>query len=350
MNVNTPKSLFHSSISDLPLITNYIIKANADYSYLIENTFFDMVKFAFRSIRSLHFHDTFILALFSREVTQHRFSVSNIRITGCSVTRKMLMNECSRDKEWQSNVENGSTVADIEVGTQRNDEVDDDLKELESVIFKEFEEKIIYLDQEEYKQSENDNAVALFLSNITNIPSKQLLDDCQLLLEIIRNCAASSRIIRSTIRSHALTMEGLLDLMLNDDLNFTELICTHFDMIDMQWVERQARSTENVKWDSIAFRVKNKKTTPLFVELSGVKKAKGIEIPNQFYIRYHDLNIYFDSLTYYEDYYIKRTYIVLTCPLTPTKLKHFAEEIPRIFQYSRGIFDQFTVMVVRFVT
>ncbi|KAG1149209.1 hypothetical protein G6F37_005797 [Rhizopus arrhizus] len=139
-----------------------------------------------------------------------------------------------------------------------------------------------------------------------------------------------------------------------------ELICN---------IERQARSTGNVKWDGTAFLVKNEKITPLFVELSGgidfnsgadkekddeeklvkhfiktlkVKKAEGIEIPSQFYIRYHDLNIYFESLTYYKDYCIKCAYIVLTCPSTPTELKQFAEKIPQIFQYRQGILDQLT--------
>lgn len=90
-------------------------------------------------------------------------------------------------------------------------------------------------------------------------------------------------------------------------------------------VERQARSTGNVKWDGIAFQVKNKKITPLFVELSGgidfnsgtekekgdeeklikhfiktlkVKKAEGIEIPSQFYIRYHGKIITSISILY----------------------------------------------------
>ncbi|RCH81819.1 hypothetical protein CU098_007782 [Rhizopus stolonifer] len=134
------------------------------------------------------------------------------------------------------------------------------------------------------------------------------------------------------------------------------LFISYNDIIDMQWIERQARSTGNI--------------TPLFVELSGsidfnsgavkekgneeklikhfiktlkVKKAEGNEIPSQFYIRYHDLNIYFESLIYYKDYYIKRIHIVLTCPSTPTELKQFAEKIPQIFQYRQGIFDQLTI-------
>ncbi|KAI9255859.1 hypothetical protein EDC94DRAFT_616963 [Helicostylum pulchrum] len=331
---------------------------------------------------------------------RQRITIEATNETACSSFDAII----SKIAQTVSGVENSSTAADTEVDTQRDDKVDDDWKELENVVFKEFEEKIIYLDQEEYKQSKNDNTVALFLSNITNIPSKQLSDDCLLLLEKIGNCEPSSRLIRSTIRSHALTMEGPFDIVCHDDLNFTELLCTHFlnlidsprnplqqqqlernaaflttipilhnlfisrnDVIDMQWVERQARSTGNVKWDGIAFQVKNKKITPLFVELSGgidfnsgtekekgdeeklikhfiktlkVKKAEGIEIPSQFYIRYHDLNIYFESLTYYEDHFIKRTYIVLTCPSTPRELKKFAEKIPQIFQYRQGILDQ----------
>ncbi|ORE07703.1 hypothetical protein BCV72DRAFT_325611 [Rhizopus microsporus var. microsporus] len=190
-------------------------------------------------------------------------------------------------------------------------------------------------------------------------------------------------------------MERPFDLVLHDDLNFTDLnlidsprnplqqqqlerntaflttipilhnlFISYNDIIDMQWhithtlhrVERQARSTGNVKWDGVAFLVKNKKITPFFVELSGgidFNSGADKEIGDEEKLIKHfiktlkvkkaeDLNIYFESLTYYEDYYIKRTYIVLTCPSTPTELKLFVEKIPQIFEYRQGILDQLT--------
>lgn len=75
--------------------------------------------------------------------------------------------------------------------------------------------------------------------------------------------------------------------------------------------------TGDVKWDGVAFLVKNRLVTPLFVELSGginhnngaekarsdeekliqqllkllkLKKAEGSELPSQFYIRYNGKN------------------------------------------------------------
>ncbi|KAI7900772.1 uncharacterized protein BX663DRAFT_516468 [Cokeromyces recurvatus] len=139
------------------------------------------------------------------------------------------------------------------------------------------------------------------------------------------------------------------------------------DIINMQWVEKQAPLTGNIKWDGVAFLVKNKLVTPLFIELSGginsnsgaekagsdeekliqqllkllkLKKAEGYELPYQFYIRYHSLKIHFESLAYFGDCYIKRTYFELVCPSTPNELKEFVEKIPELFQYRQALLDQ----------
>ncbi|GAA5815242.1 hypothetical protein MFLAVUS_008748 [Mucor flavus] len=55
------------------------------------------------------------------------------------------------------------------------------------------------------------------------------------------------------------------------------------DIIDMQW-QKQTPSTGDVKWDDVAFLVKNKLVVPLLVELSGgidrnssTEKAQGDE-------------------------------------------------------------------------
>lgn len=83
-------------------------------------------------------------------------------------------------------------------------------------------------------------------------------------------------------------------------------------------IEKQTSLTGDVKWDGVAFLIKNKLVTPLFVELSGgincnsgaekargdeekmicqlikllkLKKAEGSEIPHQYYIRYHGKNL-----------------------------------------------------------
>ncbi|KAI7861270.1 hypothetical protein BDF14DRAFT_1739399, partial [Spinellus fusiger] len=79
-------------------------------------------------------------------------------------------------------------------------------------------------------------------------------------------------------------------------------------------IEKQTLLTSNVKWDGVAFLVKNKLVTPLFIELSGgtslnnsaekarsdeekiikqlvkllkLKGAEGCGLPFQFYIRCH---------------------------------------------------------------
>ncbi|CEG80787.1 hypothetical protein RMATCC62417_15073 [Rhizopus microsporus] len=96
------------------------------------------------------------------------------------------------------------------------------------------------------------------------------------------------------------------------------------DIIDMQWLEKQAALTGETKRDGVAFVIKNRVVTPHFVELSGgidfnansakesvdekkmmrqlVKllkfKAEESEDPIQYYIRYYDLKLYFESLAF----------------------------------------------------
>ncbi|KAG1056291.1 hypothetical protein G6F43_001815 [Rhizopus delemar] len=193
-------------------------------------------------------------------------------------------------------------------------------------------------------------------------------------------------------------MDEPFDLSIHADLNFTEVLCSHFprnpmqqqqlerntaflttitilhnmfvdcnDVIDMQWIEKQTSLTGDVKWDGVAFLIKNKFVIPLFVELSGgincnsgaekargdeekmirqlikllkLKKAEGSELPHQYYIRYHDLKIYFESLFYFGEYYVKRTYFELVCPTIPKELKTFVEKIPHLFQYHQALLDQ----------
>ncbi|EIE75311.1 hypothetical protein RO3G_00015 [Rhizopus delemar RA 99-880] len=151
-------------------------------------------------------------------------------------------------------------------------------------------------------------------------------------------------------------MDEPFDLSIHADLNFTEVLCTHFprnpmqqqqserntaflttlpilhnmfidcnDVIDMQWIEKQTSLTGDVKWDGVAFLIKNKFVIPLFVELSG-----GINY----------LKIYFESLFYFGEYYVKRTYFELVCPTTPKELKTFVEKIPYLFQYHQALHDQ----------
>ncbi|KAI8081102.1 hypothetical protein BDF21DRAFT_339207 [Thamnidium elegans] len=154
-------------------------------------------------------------------------------------------------------------------------------------------------------------------------------------------------------------MDESFDLALHYDLNFTEVMSTHFprnlmqqqqlerntafmttipilhnlfvdcnDIIDMQWVEKQAPLTGDVKWDGIAFLVKNKLVTPLFIELSS-----GIDFNN--------LKIHFETLTYLEDCYVKRTCFELICPTTPNKLKGFVQKIPQLFRCRQTLLEQF---------
>ncbi|KAI8638718.1 hypothetical protein BD408DRAFT_453497 [Parasitella parasitica] len=154
-------------------------------------------------------------------------------------------------------------------------------------------------------------------------------------------------------------MDEPFDLSIHADLNFTEVMCTHFprnpmqqqqlernaaffttipilhnmfidcnDIIDMQWIEKQTPLTGDVKWDGVAFLVKKKSVIPLLVELSG-----GIDHNS-------DLKIHFESLFYFGEYYVKRTYFELLCPTTPNQLKKFVEIIPDLFQYRQALLDQ----------
>ncbi|CEP07565.1 hypothetical protein [Parasitella parasitica] len=227
---------------------------------------------------------------------------------------------------------------------------------LECHSFDELGEKFIFLDMD----STHHNEAAQILASPTKLPNKPLTHVCQLLLNKLANCAPSSRLMRELIRSYPLNMEEPFDLSIHADLNFTEVLCTHL-------IEKQTPLTGDVKWDGVAFLVKKKSVIPLLVELSGgidhnsgtekaqgdeekmilqlikllkIKKAEGSDLPHQYYIRYHDLKIYFESLFYFGEYYVKRIYFELLCPTTPNQLKKFVERIPDLFQYRQALLDQ----------
>ncbi|KAI8058848.1 hypothetical protein BDF21DRAFT_348756 [Thamnidium elegans] len=152
-------------------------------------------------------------------------------------------------------------------------------------------------------------------------------------------------------------MIDTFDPIVHADLNFTEVLCTHFprnpllqkqlerntgflttipilhnlfvsrnDILDMQWVEKNASATGNIKWDGVVFVVGNKTVTPMFVELSGG-------------INFNNMVLYFESLTYFDDYYVKRTHFTVSCPSTCSKLIDFVAKIPQIFEYRQGILN-----------
>ncbi|KAI7900444.1 uncharacterized protein BX663DRAFT_439459, partial [Cokeromyces recurvatus] len=168
------------------------------------------------------------------------------------------------------------------------------------------------------------------------------------------------------------------DPIIHADLNFTDTLCTHFprnpllqkqlernagflttipilhnlfvsrnDILDMQWVVKNASATGNIKRDGVVFVVGNKMVTPMFVELSGginfnstdkkeMDDEKKLLIANIFKL---DMVLYFESLTYFDDYYVKRTHFVVPCPSTCSKLIDFVAKIPQIFEYRQGILN-----------
>ncbi|KAG2231475.1 hypothetical protein INT48_008803 [Thamnidium elegans] len=224
------------------------------------------------------------------------------------------------------------------------------VEDLEDCTFDELDEKFIFLDKD--KESTTDNETATILADLIKLSNKPLTAVCDSLIHKLVNCPPSTKIMRDLIRTHATSkMDESFDLALHYDLNFTEVMSTHFlnlidsprnlmqqqqlerntafmttipilhnlfvdcnDIIDMQWVEKQAPLTGDVKWDGIAFLVKNKLVTPLFIELSSgidfnsghekarsdeekllqqilrllkLKKAEGSNLLTQYYIIYH---------------------------------------------------------------
>ncbi|GAN11061.1 hypothetical protein MAM1_0461c10615 [Mucor ambiguus] len=245
-------------------------------------------------------------------------------------------------------------------------------EDLECHSFDELGEKFIFLD----KDSTHHNEAAKILASPTKLPIKPPTHVCQLLLNKLANCAPSTRLMRELIRSYPLNMDEPFDLSVHADLNFTEAMCTHFprnpmqqqqlerntaflttipilhnlfidcnDIIDMQWqsvmpllVELSGgidhnSGTEKAQGDE-------EKMIRQLIKLLKIKKAEGSDLPHQYYIRYHDLKIHFESLFYFGEYYVKRTYFELLCPTTPNQLKKFVERIPDLFQYRQAILDQ----------
>ncbi|RCH89314.1 hypothetical protein CU098_009211, partial [Rhizopus stolonifer] len=202
-------------------------------------------------------------------------------------------------------------------------------------------EKFIFPDQSDATEDKT----LIKLRELTGLPNKELDQDCQTLLASLDSCAPSAIVLRKIIRKHACSSNEQFDLSVHYATNFIEVMAVHFprnplqrqqlerntaflttipilhnlfvdcsDIIDMQWVEKQAPSTGETKWDGIAFQVNKKSVTPLFVELSGgidfnngpgkaksdekkmlkqfidllkIRKAEGDESPTQYYVRYH---------------------------------------------------------------
>ncbi|KAG2195992.1 hypothetical protein INT47_011497 [Mucor saturninus] len=97
-----------------------------------------------------------------------------------------------------------------------------------------------------------------------------------------------------------------------------------------------------------------KKLVEQFIKLLKIQKTEGVETPCQYYIRYFDMILYFESLTYFDDYYVKRTHFTVSCPSTcpmcktirilhhksnHSKLIDFVAKIPQMFEYRQGILD-----------
>ncbi|CAO3693364.1 hypothetical protein CU097_002620 [Rhizopus azygosporus] len=254
------------------------------------------------------------------------------------------------------------------------------------------------------------NEEILQLAEATDLPTKKPSDAFSSLQNKINVCEPSTRLLRKTIKLHIAETIDIFDPIIHADLNFTEVLCTHFlnmidsprnpllqkqlernagflttipilhnlfvsrnDILDMQWVEKTASATGNTKWDGVVFVVENKTVTPMFVELSGginfnstdkketddekklveqfikllkIQNAEGVETPCQYYVRYFDMILYFESLTYFDDYYVKRTHFTVSCPSTCSKLIDFVAKIPQMFEYRQGILNLIKEMIL----
>ncbi|KAI7888506.1 uncharacterized protein EV154DRAFT_468922 [Mucor mucedo] len=212
----------------------------------------------------------------------------------------------------------------------------------------------------------------LQLTKATDLPTKKPPDVFSSLQNKINGCEPSTRLLRKTIKLYIAETIDIFDPIIHVDLSFTEVMCTHLPrntllqkqlernasflatipvlhnlfvsrngILDMQWVEKTASVTGNTKWDGVVFVIENKTVTPMFVELSGGTdfnstdkketndEKKLIEQPV----------VYFESSTYFDDYYVKRTHFTVSCPSTCSKLIDFVAKIPQMFEYRQGILN-----------
>ncbi|RCH85929.1 hypothetical protein CU097_004268 [Rhizopus azygosporus] len=95
---------------------------------------------------------------------------------------------------------------------------------LEDHIFEELDEKFVFLDKD---ISSSLNKTVSILTDRTKLPQRPLINACRSLLNKLTSCALSAKVMRSIIRTHGLQMEEPFDLALHNDLNFTEVMCTH---------------------------------------------------------------------------------------------------------------------------
>ncbi|KAI9483796.1 MAG: hypothetical protein EXX96DRAFT_594399 [Benjaminiella poitrasii] len=132
--------------------------------------------------------------------------------------------------------------------------------------------------------------------------------------------------MRKTIRKYGTEIAEQFDLAIDYNTNFVEILSIH--LIDMQWIEKNAPTTETTKWDGIAFKVDNKLVTPLFVELSG-----GVEFNS-------DMKLYFESLSLFDECFVKRTYFTTVCPTTPRALQEFLKCTQLLYQHREALLKQ----------
>ncbi|KAG0164919.1 hypothetical protein DFQ28_009507 [Apophysomyces sp. BC1034] len=139
----------------------------------------------------------------------------------------------------------------------------------------------------------------------TDLLTRSLTVPCSKLLSRVSDAPPSPIVLRKIIRASTLGDE-IFDTIVYADLNFTEIILTHFlnlitsrrnpltrrtlertaatfttvaivnnlflssnDVIDLTWFEKEIQVTGCTKWDGVAFVIKNQRVTPVLVEFSG---------------------------------------------------------------------------------
>lgn len=51
------------------------------------------------------------------------------------------------------------------------------------------------------------------------------------------------------------------------------------------------------------------------------------------------MKLYFESLTYFDVFYVKRTHVTVSCPSTCSKLIDFVDKRPQLFEYHQGVLN-----------
>lgn len=137
------------------------------------------------------------------------------------------------------------------------------------------------------------------------------------------------------------------------------LFLQYQDLIEFKWIEVLHDDLESSKIDGLALKRKSNSMI-ILIELAGgchtnteknlesdcfkiyknaIKTLKKDNKKKVYIVVYHDNIIFFESLTEYNQYYVRERHLKLTMPQNPRDLKSFAALLPTLLSWRQAAVD-----------